>query len=239
MLLKKTLWSSIVSAEFEPRHLHLLHCLMPVPKSLKSYPQTVLRRWGAVVCAYPERWSVRDGRENGREQPLAAGAAEKSRAAITAQLPAGYQPVFMNPLVSLYAARDMKPMWENRGRFRLSSSSWLRSPSPVFSRNYHRVSLLTDPAVSGMARDIVLSDAMMGYLHFISGIPVQGNRWLYGTKPYTMATPPLSVINQWQLALDNGSLVPFIGGLAPKHPQYEAMHRRCWRWWPIPVRGRS
>ncbi len=33
------------------------------------------------------------------------------------------------------------------------------------------------------------------------------------------------MINQWQLALDNGSLVPFIGGLAPKHPQYEAMHR--------------
>jgi murein L,D-transpeptidase YcbB/YkuD len=31
-----------------------------------------------------------------------------------ALLPAGYQPVFMNPLVSLYAARDMKPMWENR-----------------------------------------------------------------------------------------------------------------------------
>lgn len=40
-----------------------------------------------------------------------------------------------------------------------------------------------------------------------------------------MATPPLSVVNQWQLALDNGSLVPFIAGLAPKHPQYEAMHR--------------
>ncbi len=39
---------------------------------------------------------------------------------------------------------------------------------------YHLVSLLTDPAVTGMARDVVLSDAMMGYLHFISGIPTQG-----------------------------------------------------------------
>ncbi len=57
-----------------------------------------------------------------------------------------------------------------------------------FQPQFTTVSLLTDPAVSGMARDIVLSDAMMGYLHFISGIPVQGNRWLYGTKPYTMAT---------------------------------------------------
>ena len=160
------------------------------------------------------------------EQPLAAGAAEKSRAAITALLPAGYQPVFMNPLVSLYAAREMKPMWENRDAVQAFQQQLAEVAIAGFQPQFTTwVSLLTDPAVNGMARDIVLSDAMMGYLHFISGIPVQGNRWLYGTKPYAMATPPLSVINQWQLALDNGSLVPFIAGLAPKHPQYEAMHR--------------
>lgn len=48
------------------------------------------------------------------EQALSADAAAKSRAGIQAVLPSGYQPVFMNPLVSLYAARDMKPMWDNR-----------------------------------------------------------------------------------------------------------------------------
>ncbi|MDR8424701.1 L,D-transpeptidase, partial [Acinetobacter baumannii] len=62
-------------------------------------------------------------------------------------------------------------------------------------------------------------------LHFISGIPTQGTRWLYSSTPYKMATSPLSVINQWQLALDNGSLPAFIAGLAPRHPQYEAMHQ--------------
>ncbi|MDX7472756.1 L,D-transpeptidase, partial [Klebsiella pneumoniae] len=68
------------------------------------------------------------------------------------------------------------------------------------------VALLTDPAVTGQARDIVLSDAMMGYLHFIANIPVKGNRWLYSDKPYALTTPPISVINQWQVALDNGQL---------------------------------
>lgn len=48
------------------------------------------------------------------EQPLSMEAAANSRAQIEALLPAGYKPVFMNPLVSLYATRDMKPMWENR-----------------------------------------------------------------------------------------------------------------------------
>jgi murein L,D-transpeptidase YcbB/YkuD len=36
---------------------------------------------------------------------------------------------------------------------------------------------------------VVLSDAMMGYLQFVAGIPVNGNRWLYSDKPYKLATP--------------------------------------------------
>lgn len=72
---------------------------------------------------------------------------------------------------------------------------------------------------------MVLSDAMMGYLQFVAGIPVNGNRWLYSDKPYKLATPALSVINQWQLALDNGELPRFIASLAPAHPQYATLHQ--------------
>lgn len=70
----------------------------------------------------------------------------------------------------------------------------------------------------------MLSDAMLGYLHFIANIPVKGNRWLYSDKPYALTTPPISVINQWQVALDNGQLTSFVASLAPQHPQYAAMH---------------
>ncbi|HCD5321475.1 TPA: L,D-transpeptidase [Klebsiella michiganensis] len=160
------------------------------------------------------------------EQALSADAAAKSRAGIQAVLPSGYQPVFMNPLVSLYAARDMKPMWDNREAVQAFQQQLAEVAIAGFQPQFTTwVELLTDPAVNGLARDVVLSDAMMGYLHFISGIPTQGNRWLYGTKPYAMLTPPLSVINQWQVALDNGSLPQFIAGLAPQHPQYAAMHQ--------------
>ncbi|WP_142501567.1 L,D-transpeptidase [Klebsiella sp. 2680] len=160
------------------------------------------------------------------EQTLPADAATKSRAEIQALLPSGYQPVFINPLVSLYAARGMKPMWDNREAVQAFQQQLAEVAIAGFQPQFTTwVELLTDPSVNGMARDIVLSDAMMGYLYFISGIPTQGNRWLYGTKPYVMSTPPLSVINQWQLALDNGSLPQFIAGLAPQHPQYAAMHQ--------------
>ncbi|SQA96336.1 murein L,D-transpeptidase [Cedecea neteri] len=69
------------------------------------------------------------------------------------------------------------------------------------------------------------SDAMMGYLQFVSGIPIDGNRWLYSSTPYKLKTPPLSVINQWQVAVDQGSLVNFIDSLAPQHPQYAQLHQ--------------
>lgn len=159
-------------------------------------------------------------------QPLPDGAAAKSRAEIQALLPVGYKPVYMNPLVTLYAAREMKPMWDNREAVHAFQQQLAEVAIAGFQPQFTQwVELLTDPGVTGMARDVVLSDALMGYLHFISGIPVQGNRWLYSSKPYTLGTPPLSVINQWQLALDNGGLTQFISALAPQHPQYVAMHQ--------------
>ena len=159
-------------------------------------------------------------------QSLPEGAAAKSRTDILALLPANNSPVYLNQLAALYAAREMKPMWENREAVQAFQQQLAEIAIAGFQPQFTKwVEQLTDPAVSGMARDVVLSDAMMGYLQFISSIPVQGNRWLYSDKPYTLSTPPLSVINQWQLALDNGSLPQFVASLAPQHPQYAVMHQ--------------
>ncbi|MFK3659908.1 L,D-transpeptidase [Scandinavium sp. NPDC088450] len=159
-------------------------------------------------------------------QPLPEGAAAKSRADIQSLLPGNASPVYLNQLSALYAAREMKPMWENRDAVQAFQQQLAEVAIAGFQPQFTRwVELLTDPAVSGLARDVVLSDAMMGYLQFVSSIPVQGNRWLYSDKPYTLATPPLSVINQWQLALDKGAAAQFIAGLVPQHPQYAAMHQ--------------
>ncbi|MRS13704.1 L,D-transpeptidase [Enterobacteriaceae bacterium RIT691] len=159
-------------------------------------------------------------------QPLPDGAAAKSRADIQALFPANVTPVYMNQLAALYAAREMKPMWDNRDAVQAFQQQLAEVAIAGFQPQFTQwVELLTDPAVSGMARDVVLSDAMMGYLQFISSIPMQGNRWLYSDKPYALATPPLSVINQWQLALDNGSLPQFVATLTPQHPQYAVMHQ--------------
>ncbi|MFV4839091.1 L,D-transpeptidase [Citrobacter freundii] len=159
-------------------------------------------------------------------QPLPQGVSvDKARAELQSQLPAGFTPVYMSQLELLYAAREMKPMWENRDAVKAFQQQLAEVAIAGFQPQFTTwVALLTDPAVSGQARDIVLSDAMLGYLHFIANIPVKGNRWLYSDKPYALTTPPISVINQWQVALDNGQLTSFVASLAPQHPQYAAMH---------------
>ena len=159
-------------------------------------------------------------------QPLPEGVSvDKARAELQSQLPAGFTPVYMSQLELLYAAREMKPMWENRDAVKAFQQQLAEVAIAGFQPQFTTwVALLTDPAVTGQARDIVLSDAMMGYLHFIANIPVKGNRWLYSDKPYALTTPPISVINQWQVALDTGQLTSFVASLAPQHPQYAAMH---------------
>ena len=159
-------------------------------------------------------------------QPLPQGVSvDQARAELQSQLPAGFTPVYMSQLELLYAAREMKPMWENRDAVKAFQQQLAEVAIAGFQPQFTTwVALLTDPAVTGQARDIVLSDAMMGYLHFIANIPVKGNRWLYSDKPYALTTPPISVINQWQVALDNGQLTAFVASLAPQHPQYAAMH---------------
>lgn len=156
----------------------------------------------------------------------ASMSAAQSRSQLMGQLPAGYTPVYLNALSAFYASRDMKPMWENRDAVQAFQQQLaelaIAGIQPQFTA---WVELLTDPSVTGMARDVVLSDAMMGYLQFVSGIPTEGNRWLYSATPYKMKTAPLSVINQWQVAVDQGTLVSFIATLTPQHPQYAQMHK--------------
>ena len=177
-----------------------------LPQPLEQSPATAMM---IGVKPYPNGVSVADVRSQ-----------------LQSQLPANWTPVYMDQLAALYAARGQKPMWENREAVQAFQQQLAEVAIGGFQPQFTTwVELLTNPDVTGMARDVVLSDAMMGYLQFVAGIQAKGQRWLYSDKPYTLATPAISVINQWQSALDNGSLPAFIATLAPHHPQYAAMHQ--------------
>ena len=164
--------------------------------------------------------------------PLAASSAStimtaaQSQSQILAALPHSVRPFYLGSLASLYAARDMQPLWQDREAVQQFQQQLaevaISGVQPQFTQ---WVQQLTDPAISGLARDIILSDAMLGYLQFVSSVPVQGETWLYSNVPYKMTLPPVSVINQWQTAANAGGLNTFVVSLAPQHPQYTRMHQ--------------
>jgi len=152
--------------------------------------------------------------------------AAQSQSQILAALPHSTKPFYLGSLASLYAARDMQPLWQDREAVQQFQQQLaevaISGVQPQFTQ---WIQQLTDPEITGLARDIVLSDAMLGYLQFVSSVPVQGETWLYSNVPYKMTLPPVSVINQWQTAANAGALKTFVVSLAPQHPQYTRMHQ--------------
>ncbi|MGG8471821.1 L,D-transpeptidase [Rahnella sp. PAMC25617] len=140
-------------------------------------------------------------------------------------MPRGIRPLYLSSLSSLYAANHMQPMWKDRETIQIFQQQLaelaISGIQPQFTQ---WVKWLTDPEVTGMARDVVLSDAMLGYLQFTSSVEANGDKWLYGTTPYKMTTPSLTVINQWQLAVRQGDTAHYMSTLTPQHPYYAKMH---------------
>lgn len=146
---------------------------------------------------------------------------------LLAELPAGVKPLYLSTLSSLYAANHMEPMWQDRDAVHQFQQQLAEvALSGIQPQFIQWVRWLTDPRIKGMSRDVILSDAMLGYLQFTSGVEVNGSNWLYSNTPYKMSTPPLTVINQWQLAVRHGTTAHYVTTLEPQHPQYKKCTRR-------------
>lgn len=150
----------------------------------------------------------------------------QSASQIAALYPHGNVPFYLKSLAPLYASRSMQPMWQDGQAVQQFQQQLAEvAISGVQPQFIQWVKQLTDPAITGLARDVVLSDAMLGYLQFTSSVPSKGETWLYSNVPYKMETPSVAVINQWQNALAQGNLNGFVLSLAPQHPQYARMHQ--------------
>lgn len=151
---------------------------------------------------------------------------EQSRAQILANLPAGYTPLYLNNLSELYASHNMQPMWQEEGAIQAFSQQLaevaIAGIAPQFA---YWVEQLTHPSTQGLGRDIVLSDAMLGYLDYISAIPAEGSRWLYGSNVYKPKAPPQGIVSLWQTAISQKNASAFIALLVPSNPQYMTLRQ--------------
>jgi len=151
---------------------------------------------------------------------------DQSRGQILASLPHNASPRYLDTLSTLYAARAMQPLWQERAVVKAFEQQLaevaMSGVQPQFAR---WVEQLTDPALTGMGRDIVLSDAMLGYLDYLAIIPERGEQILYGSSGYKMKAPSEARISQWQNAFNRGDGVGFLASLAPKGQDYQTLQK--------------
>ncbi|OCA54256.1 L,D-transpeptidase [Photorhabdus namnaonensis] len=141
-------------------------------------------------------------------------------------IPAQIKPVFFDQLVRLYSANQMQPLWQDKiavQRFEQQLSELaLAGFQPQFGQ---WLAELNDAQLSDKGRDLILSDAMLGYLQFVSDVGHQGQRWFYHATPYKIVLPSSEVIEQWQQAMVDHNVAAYVAALAPQHPQYENMRK--------------
>ncbi|CAA2930420.1 hypothetical protein ARSQ2_01550 [Arsenophonus endosymbiont of Bemisia tabaci Q2] len=66
--------------------------------------------------------------------------------------------------------------------------------------------LVKNKQLNQMERDIIFSDAMLGYLYFICNVKFNGKDWLYQKTPYQIREPTVGAVFQLQTAVIAGRL---------------------------------
>lgn len=152
---------------------------------------------------------------------------QQTREQIKALLPAIITPHYLNTLSTLYTANNMKPMWQDAKAVQEFEQQLIEVALAGFQPQFSQwVKQLANPEIKGMARDIILSDAMLGYLQYVNGVEANGERWLYYRTPYKLDIPSSVSVTQWQVASKDGDeLYNFVLSLAPPQAGYQEMRK--------------
>ncbi|ETS30045.1 L,D-transpeptidase [Photorhabdus temperata] len=153
-------------------------------------------------------------------------AQEENRRVLQSWLPKQIKPIFFDRLVNLYSSNQMQPLWQDKTAVQRFEQQLLELALAGFQPQFGQWLIeLNDPQLSDMGRDLILSDAMLGYLQFVSDVSYQGENWLYRTTPYKIVLPSSAIIDRWQQAITDHNVAAYVAAWMPQHPQYENMHK--------------
>lgn len=150
----------------------------------------------------------------------------ESLAQITASLPGNIKPVFSAQLAKIYADRQMQLLWQDETAIEQFQQQLaelaLSGVQPQFSE---WLLALEQSDLSELGRDVILSDAMLGYRQYVSAIPTNGQYWLYRKQPYKLVEPTATQIKPWLDSVSENRLNAWIQSQAPNHPLYQPMRQ--------------
>lgn len=153
---------------------------------------------------------------------------QKSRQQLQGWLSPGINLVYMDRLAKLYAENNMQPLWDNEAAVIEFKQQLAELALAGFQPQFGKwLSLLVkNKQLNQMERDVILSDAMLGYLYFICNVKYNGKDWLYQKTPYPLREPTIGSVSQWQSAINAKQLASWIKTLAPQHASYLRMRTK-------------
>ncbi|ENZ0171669.1 L,D-transpeptidase [Providencia rettgeri] len=168
-------------------------------------------------------------------QTIASVTPAESLVKITQSLPADVKPIFSTQLAKLYADRQMQLLWQDEAAIsqfqqQLAELS-LSGVQPQFGE---WLAILENNQLNELGRDVVLSDAMLGYLQYLSSIEANGQYWLYTNRPYKIMAPTAAQMKPWIDAVESNNLGDWVKSQAPSHPMYLSMRKEMLKLLAIP-----
>ncbi|BBV05176.1 L,D-transpeptidase [Providencia rettgeri] len=159
-------------------------------------------------------------------QAVAPVTPTESLVKITQSLPTDVKPIFSTQLAKLYADRKMQLLWQDETAIsqfqqQLAELS-LAGVQPQFGE---WLAILENNQLNELGRDVILSDAMLGYLQYLSSIEASGQYWLYTNRPYKIIAPTTAQMKPWIDAVESNNLSSWVKSQAPNHPMYLPMRK--------------
>ncbi|MBD2785333.1 L,D-transpeptidase [Xenorhabdus sp. DI] len=151
---------------------------------------------------------------------------DDNRKKLQTWLPQQVKPIFFERLVTLYSDNKMRLLWSDKQAIKEFEDQLLEISLAGFQPQFEKWLIqLHSPELSEMARDVILSDAMLGYLHFINHVDKKGSSWLYSKSPYKIELPPTHLIDTWKQYINNNNVLSYITRLSPNHFGYKNMRK--------------
>ncbi|WP_109391320.1 L,D-transpeptidase [Proteus cibi] len=136
----------------------------------------------------------------------------------------GYKPLYLTQLVKVYQASDLALIWQDEKTVQqLQQQIAELAMSGVQSQFGQWLIQLESPELTKEARDLILSDAFLGYISFVEQVNKSGISLLYRDVTQTLPSPTDKSVVELQQNIKNNTLGSFVISYAPSHPYYALM----------------
>ncbi|QIF97602.1 L,D-transpeptidase [Proteus terrae] len=148
----------------------------------------------------------------------------EARTKLQSWIPTGYEPLYLAQLVKVYQANNLALIWQDEKIVQqLQQQIAEVAISGIQPQFGQWLTQLGTPELTKEARDLILSDAFLGYISFVEQVNKSGISLLYRNVMQTLPSPTDKSVVELQQNIQNNTLGSFVISYAPSHPYYNLM----------------